>query len=79
MGNKHWHVLSGATEKPYLVEEAVSYNELDYVSVSPGSAAVCCRPSHTQSRARPASAPGLGASSSLRAASVHGAGGRSRA
>lgn len=24
----------GATEKPYLVEEAVSYNELDYVSVS---------------------------------------------
>ncbi|XP_012577537.1 PREDICTED: pleckstrin homology domain-containing family M member 2 [Condylura cristata] len=26
-------VLSGATEKPYLVEEAVSYNELDYVSV----------------------------------------------
>lgn len=23
----------GATEKPYLVEEAVSYNELDYVSV----------------------------------------------
>lgn len=26
--------LSGATEKPYLVEEAVSYNELDYVSVS---------------------------------------------
>lgn len=26
--------LAGATEKPYLVEEAVSYNELDYVSVS---------------------------------------------
>lgn len=30
--------LSGAAEKPYLVEEAVSYNELDYVSVSAGSA-----------------------------------------
>lgn len=27
---------AGAAEKPYLVEEAVSYNELDYVSVSGG-------------------------------------------
>lgn len=38
-GNRHFRSpLSGATEKPYLVEEAVSYNELDYVSVSPASA-----------------------------------------
>lgn len=45
VGSKHGHFLSGATEKPYLVEEAVSYNELDYVSVSPGfAAAACCRP-----------------------------------
>ncbi len=28
----HW--FSGAAEKPYCVEEAVSYNELDYISVS---------------------------------------------
>lgn len=26
--------LPGAAEKPYMVEEAVSYNELDYISVS---------------------------------------------
>lgn len=26
---------AGAAEKPYTVEEAVSYNELDYLSVSP--------------------------------------------
>lgn len=26
----------GAAEKPYMVEEAVSYNELDYISVSCG-------------------------------------------
>ncbi len=26
--------FSGAAEKPYSVEEAVSYNELDYISVS---------------------------------------------
>lgn len=25
---------TGAAEKPYTVEEAVSYNELDYLSVS---------------------------------------------
>ena len=25
---------TGAAEKPYFVEEAVSYNELDYISVS---------------------------------------------
>ncbi|XP_025711846.1 pleckstrin homology domain-containing family M member 2 isoform X2 [Callorhinus ursinus] len=30
----------GATEKPYLVEEAVSYNELDYVSVGLGQQTV---------------------------------------
>lgn len=28
--------MLGAAEKPYLVEETVSYNELDYISVSPG-------------------------------------------
>lgn len=28
--------VPGAAEKPYMVEEAVSYNELDYVSVSLG-------------------------------------------
>lgn len=27
--------VPGAAEKPYMVEEAVSYNELDYISVSP--------------------------------------------
>lgn len=26
--------VPGAAEKPYMVEEAVSYNELDYISVS---------------------------------------------
>lgn len=41
---RNWGLLSGATEKPYLVEEAVSYNELDYVSVSSvPSVGVCCR------------------------------------
>lgn len=28
--------VPGAAEKPYMVEEAVSYNELDYISVSAG-------------------------------------------
>lgn len=28
--------VPGAAEKPYMVEEAVSYNELDYISVSQG-------------------------------------------
>lgn len=61
--------LSGAAEKPYLVEEAVSYNELDYVSVSSGSAVgVCCRagllgPLTLRAAERglsPATAPGVG-------------------
>lgn len=61
--------LSGATEKPYLVEEAVSYNELDYVSVSSGSTVgVCCRagllgPLTLRAAERglsPATAPGIG-------------------
>lgn len=30
--------VPGAAEKPYMVEEAVSYNELDYISVSPAGA-----------------------------------------
>ncbi|ETE66128.1 Pleckstrin-likey domain-containing family M member 2, partial [Ophiophagus hannah] len=29
-------IRKGAAEKPYMVEEAVSYNELDYISVSCG-------------------------------------------
>ena len=28
---------AGAAEKPYTVEEAVSYNELDYISVRDAS------------------------------------------
>ena len=32
---------SGAAEKPYMVEEAVSYNELDYVSVSCDIVYIC--------------------------------------
>lgn len=40
--------FSGAAEKPYSVEEAVSYNELDYISVSKQPEAkmislTCCR------------------------------------
>lgn len=38
----YWGLRSGATEKPYLVEEAVSYNELDYVSVSSVPAVGVC-------------------------------------
>lgn len=30
----HLCLSTGAAEKPYFVEEAVSYNELDYISVS---------------------------------------------
>lgn len=33
------YCFSGAAEKPYSVEEAVSYNELDYISVSKKSEA----------------------------------------
>lgn len=29
-----WCSVSGAADKPYTVEDAVSYNELDYLSVS---------------------------------------------
>lgn len=77
-GNRHWCLLSGAAEKPYLVEEAVSYNELDYVSVSPGSAlGVCYRAGQP---ALKATEQPLGwASSSLRASPVPEAGGNNQA
>lgn len=29
-----WSCVAGAADKPYNVEDAVSYNELDYLSVS---------------------------------------------
>lgn len=44
--------LSGATEKPYLVEEAISYNELDYVSVSSALQRVCCEGPALRQRGR---------------------------